>query len=158
MKSEYKHKLKAFTLVECLIVVVILMVSVVGVLSFRYYAILDAERAETQLLAARAATVISEAWRASKGIEDFDPQVQEFDGDFDIEYDATYMDKGTFSSGYLSIGQYNVTVEGRQFQARLSYRDMAGVSNVRVLHVVLTWQDSKQLDQQFHLSTLSQTS
>jgi Tfp pilus assembly protein PilV len=65
-----KHKQHAFTLIECLVMVLILMVSISGILSFRYHAILNAERAETQLLAARAATVLSEGWRASKGAAD----------------------------------------------------------------------------------------
>ena len=60
-----------FTLLECMVVMLILMITFGGIMSFRYYAVLSAERAETELLAARTAVVISEAWRARKGADDF---------------------------------------------------------------------------------------
>ena len=55
------------------------------------------------------------------------------------------------------LGNYQIQIEGRQFNASLVYEDFTDVPNARVLHVVLGWQDGKRLGQTYHLSTLSQT-
>lgn len=152
-----RNKNRAFTLIECLIVMLILTITFGGIASFRYYAVLSAERAEAQLLAARAAVAISEAWRAQKGTTDFDPTQQGFDDYFQIQSDSGLSFSGTAPSGALILGNYQVEVEGRQFQANLMYQDFADVPDARLLYVVMTWQDRKQISQQFYLSTLSQT-
>ena len=157
MKSEKKHKAYGFTLVECLVVVLILMVSICGILSFRYYAIKDAEQAETQLLAARAAVVLSEAWRASKGADDFDPTLQGFDEHFQVLPVTSYLFTGPGPGGSVLLGNYQILIEGRQYRASLMYQNLMDVPHTRMLHVILTWQDNGQTRQQFHLSTLSQT-
>ena len=158
MKLRHQNKTRAFTLVECLVVMLILMVTFGGIIGFRYFSILSAERAETQLLAARAAVVISEAWRAQKGATDFDPTQQGFDGYFQIlPAESGKMFMGTSPSGSLLLGDYQVEIEGRQFRAKLMYENAAGVPNARLLYVVMNWQDRKQLRQQFCLSTLTQT-
>jgi type II secretory pathway pseudopilin PulG len=158
MKLRHQNKMRAFTLVECLVVMLILMVTFGGVIGFRYFSILSAERAETQLLAARAAVVISEAWRAQKGATDFDPTQQGFDDYFQIlPAGSALAFMGTLPSGSLLLGDYQVEIEGRQFRAKLMYENAAGVPNARLLYVVMNWQDRKQLRQQFCLSTLTQT-
>jgi len=135
----------------------ILMITFGGIMGFRYSSVLNAERAETELLAARAAVAISEAWRAQKGADDFDPTQQGFDDYFRILAVDELAFKGTFPSGSLYLGRYQVEIEGRQFTANLMYENAPDVPNARLLHVVLTWQDRKQTQQQFHLSTLTQT-
>lgn len=145
-------------MVECLVVMLILMVTFGGIIGFRYFSILSAERAETQILAARAAAVISEAWRAQRGATDFDPTQQGFDDYFQIlPADSGKMFMGTAPSGSLLLGDYQVEIEGRQFRAKLMYENAAGVPNARLLYVVMHWQDRKQFRQQFCLSTLTQT-
>lgn len=151
-----RKKQNAFTLIECMIAMLILMVTFGGIMSFRYYAVLSAERAETELLAARAAMALSEAWRGQKGATDFDPTKQGFDAHFLITTSDT-KGAGTSPSGALHLGSYQVIVEDRQFVAKLMYQNAAGVPNARLLHVVLIWQDDKQTRQQFHLSTLTRT-
>jgi type II secretory pathway pseudopilin PulG len=153
-----QNKTRAFTLVECLVVMLILMITFGGIIGFRYYSVLSAERAETQLLAARAAVVISEAWRAQKGAADFDPTQQGFDDYFRILSAGSGMAfVGTPPSGALLLGNYQVETEGRQFQAKLMYQNSTDVPNARLLYVVMSWQDRKQLEQQYCLSTLTQT-
>lgn len=157
MKLTRQNKTKAFTLLECMVVMLILMITFGGIMGFRYFAVLSAERAETQLLAARAAVAISEAWRAQKGADDFDPTQQGFDDYFQILSGNVFAFTGESPSGALHLGSYQVEIEGRQFQANLMYQDSPDVSNARLLYVVLSWQDGKQMRQQFYLSTLTQT-
>jgi len=157
MTQKYKHKSHGFTLVECMVVMLILMITFGGIMSFRYYAVLSTERAETQLLAARAAVVLSEAWRAQKGADDFDPTQQSFDDHFLVQSGSVSAFSEASDPGYMHLGNYQIQVEGRRFNASLVYENSATVQNVRILHVVLAWQDGKKLQQTFHLSTLTQT-
>jgi prepilin-type N-terminal cleavage/methylation domain-containing protein len=157
MKFTDENKKRGFTLIECLVVMLVLMITFGGIIGFRYYSILSAERAETQLLAARAAGVISEAWRAQKGAVDFDPTQQGFDDHFQILPGTAMAFMGTSPSGAMFLGSYHVEIEGRQFQANLTYQNSTDVPNARLLYVVLNWQDSKRIKQQFCLSTLTQT-
>jgi len=159
MATTQKHRNRShgFTLVECMVVILILMITMGGILGFRYYSVLSAERAETQLLAARAAVVLSEAWRAQKGADDFDPTQQSFDDYFQVQSGSVSAFLAATGSGYMHLGNYQIQIEGRRFNASLVYENSATVPNVRILHVVLAWQDGKQLRQTFHLSTLTQT-
>ena len=157
MTQKHKNRLYGFTLVECMVVMLILMVTMGGILGFRYYSVLSAERAETQLLAARAAVVLSEAWRAQKGADDFDPTQQSFEDYFLVQSGSVSAFSEAAGPGYMHLGNYQIQVEGRRFNASLVYENSATVQNVRILHVVLAWQDGKQLRQTFHLSTLTQT-
>ena len=144
-------------MIECLVVMLILMITFGGIMGFRYYSVLSAERAETELLAARAAVAISEAWRAQRGADDFDPTQQGFDDHFQIVSADSMLFKVGEVSGGLHLGRYQVEIEGRLFMANLMYENSAEVPNARMLHVVLMWQDRKQMRQQFQLSTLTRT-
>ncbi|MCD6174893.1 MAG: prepilin-type N-terminal cleavage/methylation domain-containing protein [Planctomycetes bacterium] len=157
MTQKHKSRSHGFTLVECMVVMLILMVTFGGIMSFRYYTVLSTERAETQLLAARAAIVISEAWRGQKGADDFDPTQQSFDDHFLVQSGSVSTFSEAAGPGYLHLGNYQIQVEGRRFNATLVYENSAAIQNVRILHVVLAWQDGKRLRQTFHLSTLTQT-
>ena len=157
MTLTYPPKRGAFTLIECMVVMLILMITLSGIMGFRYYSVLSAERAETQLLAARSATVITEAWRAQKGALDFDPIQQSFDSHFLIESGSVSAFSGTPDPSHKYLGNYQIQIEGRRFNASLIYEDSVDVPNARILHVVLGWMDGKQLEQTYHLSTLTQT-
>ena len=146
-----------FTLIECMVVTLILMVTIGGITGFRYYSVLSAERAETELLAAQTAVTISEAWRAQRGTTDFDPVQQGFDQHFQISTIDSSVTKETAPAGALYLGSYQVQADGHEFVATLMYQNDAGVAGARMLHVVLIWQDRTQAQQRFHLSTLTQT-
>lgn len=154
---KHTHKKHGFTLLECMVVMLILMVTFGGVMSFRYYSVLSAERAETELLAARTAVVLSEAWRARKGADDFNPTQYGFDGYFLIESGSVSVFLGESGPGFNHLGNYQIQIEGRRFNATLVYHNSADVQNLRVLHVIVAWQDASRSEQAFHLSTLTQT-
>jgi hypothetical protein len=59
--------------------------------------------------------------------------------------------------GVVPLGRYQINIEGRQFRANLAYQNDPSMPNARVLYITLTWQDTRQSTQTFHLSTLSQT-
>ena len=157
MKLKQAHKTHGFTLIECMVVTLILMITIGGTMVFRYYSVLSAERAETELLAARAAVVLSEAWRARKGADDFDPTQQGFDDYFQIQSGTVAGVEGQLISMSTHLGTYRVDIEGRSFRTDLVYQNSADVPNARILYVTLSWQGRKNMRQQFRLSTLTQT-
>jgi hypothetical protein len=152
-----RRKQTALTLVEIMITMLILMITLGGILGFRYHSVLNAERAEDQLLAARAAVAISEAWRGQRGAADFDPVQQSFASDFQIQaFPFWYIDSPPYPMS-VHLGTYRIDIEGRIFRADLSYQNDVGATNARQLNVVLTWWDSRRNSQEFRLSTLTRT-
>ncbi|MBP8605563.1 MAG: type II secretion system protein [Phycisphaerae bacterium] len=148
---------QAFTLIECLIVMLILMISIGGIMGFRYHAVLNAERAETHLLAARTAHVLIEAWKGHKGAADFDPTLPGFDSCFQIQPGSIFGTESAALTGseYRYLGTYRVDVEGRSFRADLVYQNDTGIDRLRTLYVVISWQDKQP--RRLYLSTLTQT-
>jgi len=141
-----------------MVTMLVLMITLGGILGFRYFSVRNAEYAEDQLLAARAAQVLTDAWRGKMGDTDFDPTQQGFDSDFQVEsFDlAEATNVSTFDSG-TQLGTYRINTEGRTFRAVLSYEDDWAIPNARLLHVVLVWQGPRQSREQFQLSTLTRT-
>jgi hypothetical protein len=153
-----------------MVMMLILMITLGGTLGFRYFSVLSAEYAEDQILAARAAQVIVDAWRGQRGDADFDPTQQGFDAHFQIQSKSvTAMAESKMKShipidldillpeAASHLGMYRIDIEGRTFQAVLGYEDDPGVPNTRMLHVLLVWQDQKTSQQEFRLSTLTRT-
>ena len=157
-----------FTLIECMIAIVVMMIVMVAIMTFRYYTVICAERAENQLMAARSAYLLSEAWRGQKGDLLFDPTEQDFDSDFQIEVltepSFAVMDTAGSYSGILQnpimlkmLGSYRVQIDGKEFTANLLYGDVAGVQNLRSLHVLIDWQDHRGVRYEYYLPTLSRS-
>ncbi|MHC5083045.1 MAG: type IV pilus modification PilV family protein [Planctomycetota bacterium] len=155
LRENNRKQAKAFTLVECLVSFVILMIAFLGIMRFRYYTVVSAEQAENELLAARSALLISEAWRATKAELTFDPVALDFVGDFEVEEISLSGDGDHSGSGTL-LGNYRITVDDKEFIARLFYRN-AGVQNLRQINVIVSWADHLGRRHQYQLPTLSQT-
>ena len=156
-----------FTLIECMTAIVVMMIVMVAIMTFRYYTVVNAERAENQLMAARSAYLLSEAWRARKGDSLFDPTEQDFDSDFQIEVltdpnpvmhsDGLYSDKLQGQVGLTALGNYRIQIDNKEFWARLLYGDVAGIQNLRSIHILVIWQDHRGVRYEYYLPTLSQS-
>lgn len=156
MKKKYRN---AFTLLECLVVMLVLIISMGGLIGFRYYSVLSAEQAETHLLAAHTAQVLAESWKGQKGNAGFDPLQHGFGSEFQVFTNALTGPKPTFSgmSGIVLLGNYMVQTEGRTFQTILAYQDMAAIGNARTLLIRLNWTDRNGRAQNYEVSTVTQT-
>ena len=142
-----------FTLVECMLASLVLIVVVIGLMSFRYYTVLNAEAAENQLLAARAASLLAEAWRGQEGDLSFDPMQQDFDADFVIT--SANASNTQWYMGLAPYGTYAVTLDGKQFQAQLFQGNMWGLSTLRSIYVIIQWTDHRGVEHEYHLPALS---
>lgn len=127
---------KGFSLVEVMVAILILSVAVIGASGYRYYAALDARKADMQMTAARLALMLCESWRGLKGDENYDP-ANHFGSDLQIvtieQYSGTYV----APSGFNTLGTYRVTLNNLPCQMTMSWRDVA--SGLRALNVIVGW-------------------
>lgn len=158
----------AFTLIECMLALVALMIVMGGVMVFRYYTVVCAEGAENQLMAARSAYLLCEAWRGQKADASFDPTQQDFDSYFQIEKmltpglldaapEGSYSEKLSGVAGLTVLGNYRIQADDKEFLARLFYASDAGVPNLRSIHILVVWRDSRGTRCEYYLPTLSQS-
>lgn len=154
MTQRQSKRKSGFTLIECMLSAVLLMVVFAGIMTFRYYTVFCAEKAENELLAARAACLLSEAWRGCKGDTAFDPLQQDFDTDFRI---AAFGSGYSAGAGVSTLGSYTVTLDNKDFTAHLVYGSAVGVQGLRTIQIIMTWQDTRGVQQEYRLSTLTQT-
>lgn len=151
-------KKQGFSLLECLITLVLLLITIGAVISFRCYTAVAAERAENQLLAAHTAHLLSEAWKSTKADASFNAAACSDETGLRIEADPSAADglelKGA-SGSYA--GSWRIVLAGKQFGAHFYYENYMPVDNMRLIHVIVTWQDARQNIRQFHLPSLAST-
>lgn len=156
MKTVFAKRINhasGFTLVECMMAALILMILITGLMGFRYYTVFNAELAENQLLAMRTACLLSEAWKGQNGDLEFDPLSQDFDDNFEV---SRLSGAGrTRYLGLSSLGSYQVRLDNKEFEAELFYGKMWGLSRLRSIHVIVRWQDHHGLEHEYHLPTLT---
>jgi len=120
MKTAQKNKRKGLTLVEVMVTMLVIVVAVIGASGFRYYATLDARKADTQITAARLGLLLLEGWKGLAGNPEYDP-ADEFASDLDIKQATTDF---SVVSGITSWKGYTITTPGGgQFYAALAYKD-----------------------------------
>lgn len=159
---------QAFSLVECLLAGMVIMIVIVAIVTFRYAAVSSAEHAENQLLAARSANLLLEAWRGQKADPAFDPLMHGFETDFEVApltvsslLDADPAGSKTAAvhsqPGLNILGNYRIEVDQKEFDVQLLYGDLPGTPNLCSIHVLVVWQDHRGARNEYYLPTLSQS-
>ncbi len=162
-----KHR-RGFSLIECMLAGVVILGVIVAMMTFRYTAVAHAEQAENQLLAARSANLLSEAWRGQRADTDFDPLLHGFHADFQIEPADVIAFPGSApagsrladlqsQAGLSLLGSYRMIIDGKEFYAQLLYGSLAGVDHLRAIHVLVVWQDHRGVCHEYYLPTLSRS-
>ncbi|MCE5185503.1 MAG: prepilin-type N-terminal cleavage/methylation domain-containing protein [Planctomycetaceae bacterium] len=146
-------KNKGFSLVECMVTLVLLLITIGAVMSFRCYTVTAAERAEDHLMAAHTALLLSEAWGSSGGDPAFTPLSYAYEPGLQITAVTGQITLPEFDGNYA--GSYRVQLNGKSFDAHLYYKDYPSMPNTRSIHVIAAWQDARGRDRQFHLPTLT---
>ena len=135
MKTRQIKTSSGFTLVECMIAMVVLSVALIGASGYRYYAALDARKANLYTTAVRTATLLCEGWSGEDGEPNFNP-VTTFSPDLTI---ATAAGPST-PTGFTPLGSYRIIVEDTYYYATLSWKDVG--SNLKALHIIVSWNQS----------------
>jgi Tfp pilus assembly protein PilV len=120
------------SLVDTISAIAVVGVVVIGAANFKYYAVRDAVRAERQIVAARTASMFSQAWQGCDGDQNFDPNAC-FQG-------IITLSAGTMLNApndYNVIGSFNTTIDGVAQNVTLSYKDIS--PQLRALNTSVSW-------------------
>jgi len=143
-----------FTLVEVMLAIFILVVAVLGASGYRYYAALDARKADLQTTAARTASLLCESWRGVSDPNTFDP-IQLANSALAIETGYDGHDGPAVPADFTSLGIYRITIDGVNYYAVLSWKDI--LQGLRALNVIVAWNprgsQSELPDKLFKLTT-----
>ena len=154
MALKPKRYRAGLTFVEILIATVILLIAVIGTSAFRYNAALGARKADLRTAASRTALLFCEAWRGESDPNAFDPVAT-----FGSELVISSLGKGVAGpDGFTVHGAYEITNEGVEYYAVLSWKDVS--AGLRALNVVVAWNqrgyssdDGQSPDKSFALTT-----
>jgi len=131
----------ALTLIEVMAAIVVLAVAVLGASGYRYFAVLDARKADVQITAARIALLLCESWRGMPDPDpnSFDPTQLANPPDLTIETHHTGPVSEVLTDFEL-LGLYRITAtdSGFTYLAALSSKDIS--SRLRALNVVVAWE------------------
>lgn len=126
---------KAFTIIDVMIAVTILLIAVLGTSIYRYNADLSARKANLQATAVRTALLICESWDGSRGSKYFNP-----DAAFSSNLNISPSEGPETPADFTVRGSYTITIEGVNYYATLSWKNLAG--DLRALSVVIDWDSS----------------
>ncbi len=141
-----------FTIVEVMTTIVILSVVIIGTSGYRYYAALDARKAEMQTAASRIGVLLCESWRGVSGIETYNP-VTQFSQVLTITQNTGFSVSGYTDGSFTLLGSYLVSINNTNYCAVLSWKNVA--AGLRALNVVVVWpiQDGCNVYEPFELTT-----
>ena len=137
MKSSAQTKRSGFTIIEVIVALAVILVIVIGALSFQYYCAADTREADVRAGANRLALLMLEGWRGSGGqvppsTAGFDP-VAEF---------GSLVPISTTSIGLAGVGpelgKYKIVANRANYFVTLSYNDTVDPT-LRTLGVTVAW-------------------
>ena len=136
MNSKMVKYKNAFTIIETMIAITILLIAILGTSAFRYHTALSARRSVLHTTSARVALLLCEGWTGVGGDTNFDP-VAAFDSDVNI---ISSVGPAT-PSGFTNLGSYRIMLEGNDYYATMSWKNMDSYTptDLRALNVVVTW-------------------
>jgi len=144
-----------FTLVEVMLAIFILLVAVLGASGYRYYAALDARKADLQTTAARTASLLCKSWQGVSDPNTFDPtQLATGDPNSALAIETGYGGPAV-PADFTPLGIYRITIDGVNYNAVLSWKDIS--QGLRALNVIVAWNprgsQSELPDKSFKLTT-----
>jgi prepilin-type N-terminal cleavage/methylation domain-containing protein len=125
-----------FTLVEIMMTIAILSVVVIGASGYRYYAALDARKAAMQSTASRIGLLLCESWRGVNGIDTYNPAAQ-FASELAISENVSLYEDGYKDGTFTLLGKYEISINGTNYCAILSWKDVS--TGLRALNIVVVW-------------------
>jgi hypothetical protein len=155
MNGKKLKRAGGLSLIEVMIAICILAISVVGASAYRYCSTLDSRRADMRSAAARIGLLLCENWRGVKGSESWDPAAH-----LGSDLTITSVDSPPAqlsADDFTTLGAYTVSLDGINYYAGLSWKDVS--SGLRALNVVVVWSqrdtggDIDDADKLFRLTT-----
>jgi len=121
-----------------MIATVILVVAILGTSNFRYYCVLDTQKAAARTTAARMGLMLCESWRGLGGDETYDPATY-FGSEMTIAQSIAGPSK---PADFTLLGKYTVALNSATYYTTLSWKDIG--TGLRALNVVVVWAQRPQ--------------
>ncbi len=140
MKRALKHNQRGLTLIEVMISMFIILIIVIGVMSYMYACAVNANLADMKAGAARLGLLLLEGWRTQLGDASgaYDPKT-DFDDNTLIPFtqfsDVSPADNPPGLSSNFKY--YIIGIDGVQYFVKMSYQD--GANSQRELNVAVAW-------------------
>jgi prepilin-type N-terminal cleavage/methylation domain-containing protein len=138
MKRVYRHFAKGLTLIEVMISLIIILIIVIGVVSYMYASMWNARRAEVRITATRVGQLLLETWKitgqVNQGIWDvtaFNP-ITDFGPELPNNFQAAAVDLGGIG---VELGDYQIQIDGVYYFVTLLYNN----SQPRMLNARVAW-------------------
>lgn len=129
-----KRKSAGLTLVEILISITLIVIVVIGSMSFRYRAVMDAREADARITAARVGSMLLNAWVARIGSDSFD-LVAEFNPGIPIAVSASGP---AVPAGFTELNKYHIICDDVNYYATLSHKATTS-GQAGVLTISINW-------------------
>jgi len=136
-----KNRSRGLTLIEVMVALALVIVAVLGAMSFRFFCALDARKADVHVNASRLGLLLLEGWRGAGGETTFDPAIlEDTAGDLDIT-PGQGVDP---LAGMTQLGKYQVKLRKTEgfdvyYYVTLSYKDDFPIPNLRTLNAIVFW-------------------
>ena len=135
--KNFKRSRSGFSFIDAIIASTVLLITIIGSMSYRYHSKLDERKAKMQSSAAQIAVTLYEAWRGVHGGPAYNPT------------DYTWSDM-TIAAGagpehpedFTKLNSYSVTTNDFDYTATLSWQNVAGSPGLRALNVIVEWPTS----------------
>jgi len=123
--SSKKQDKKGFTLVEAMVAVAIITIGVLGSFGYKYHTTILSLKAAAQLKAAETAEMLCESWRGTKGSSTYDPTLYVSSSIIsEIEIDDTDFSHLALPTGFVPLGAYQVSLNGKNYYAVMAFKDI----------------------------------
>ena len=149
MSNKRLKSVAAFTLVEIMLSVAVLLIALIGTAGYRYQSALDSQKSRLHINAARVGLSLSESWRGLKGSQSYDPAVH-LGSDLSIAENVpleaawgTSVGVTASTEGFQLLGVYTITSDGVDYHAILSWKDVS--TGLRALSIVVTWPEANRM-------------
>lgn len=133
-----KKRICGLTLIEIMVAVAVIAVAAIGAMMFRYYCVLDARKADVQMVAGRVGVLLLESWKGMAGLNTFDPTaIGSISGSGITITSGVSGPPGPSDYTPLNTG-YRITANRVNYYATLSYKD-ATPTAPKMLNVNVAW-------------------
>jgi hypothetical protein len=129
-----KRKSAGLTLVEILIAMTLIILVVIGSMSFRYRAVMDAREADARITAARVGSMLLNAWVARIGSASFDP-VAEFNPGIPILVSTSGP---AVPTGFIELNKYHIICDDVNYYSTLSHKPTSS-GQAGALTITINW-------------------
>lgn len=148
MERVWKNRNSGLTLIEVMISMLVIMIIVIGALSYMYACVWNARRADVRITATRVGQLLLETWKLTGhyytdefgdlkwawNVIDFDPTDTNFNLSLPYNFSGSSV---TFNQEPIGdeLGDYTATIDGEIYFVTLSYRD----DNPYMLNARVAW-------------------